>query len=1040
MKSTFYFFLRDGNRPSIFLFFTLLFLSFSASAQQLRIAGRVVEAGSSEALPGVSVTVKGSGKGTLTDANGRYTIMVGSNKDVLRFTFIGFETLEVPAAQVASVIQLKQSTSTLNEVVVVAYGTANRSNFTGSVSAIKGEQLESRPVSNIGRALQGVAPGIQSTAQSGQPGTEATIRIRGIGSVNASSAPLYVVDGNPFSGDLASINPNDIASVSILKDAASSALYGSRGANGVIIITTKQGKRNNETRVGANFSQGFSTRAVEDYKHLSTDEYYELTWEAIRNNQLANGASAANAAQTASRTLVPSLAINPYGSAFPEPVGVDGKLVAGARPLWNDSWADVLTRTGKRTQADINFSGGNEKSQYYISGGYLNDEGMAVGSGFKRYNARVNVSTQAKKWLSAGLNISAANSKQDYPQSEDTQTSNIINFSRIVAGFYPVYKRNADGSYQLDPVTNERVYDYGEYRPSAASPRTNLAGTIGLDRSEISKDNVSGRAFLEATFLPELKLRTTYSADLTNQNDHYYINPSFGEGAATLGSVSRSNYRTLSYTINNILTYDKRFNDDHHLNLLAGQEFYSFNRKQMSGSRSRFAFPGFYEPDAASQLNSFTGTSDEYALLSFLGRAEYDYKSRYFFSGSLRTDGSSRFSPDARWGTFWSLGASWKVSEEAFLKDKSWLDLLTLRASYGGQGNDNLGIYYAYEGLYAVSNNLGENGVVTSRLATPNLKWETNLNLNVGLDISVLNNRLGATFEFFSRRSKDLLFKQPKAPSIGYSSIDANIGSLQNNGFEVQLNTVPVLSENFRWALDFNLTHYRNKITSLPQRYVDNGNKRLTVGGSIYDFYLKEWAGVNPETGSPQWYRTDADNNKVITNQYAQATSYVGKSALPDFFGGITNTFRLHNFELSALLAYSVGGYVLDRDYVLILHNGNSPGRAWSKEMLNRWTPENRNTDVPALSTTANNWNSLSTRFLYDASYARLKNVSLRYHLPKSLLQRFSISDLSVSLIGENLLTFYGHQGMDPEQVVDGTTYFRYPAIKSLSAGIQLTF
>ncbi|PRY55230.1 TonB-linked SusC/RagA family outer membrane protein [Arcticibacter pallidicorallinus] len=1035
------FYLLRSRLLSALLLTTLLLLkSYSASAQQSRISGRVIEAGTSEPLPGVSVTIKGSTNGTLTDVDGRYNIQVSSNEDVLRFTFIGFETKEVPARQASAVIELKQANNTLNEVVVVAYGTANRSNFTGSVSSIKGDQLEKRPVSNIGRALQGVAPGIQSTAQSGQPGTDATIRIRGIGSVNASSAPLYVVDGNPFSGDLASINPNDIASVSVLKDAASSALYGSRGANGVIIITTKQGKRSGETRVGANFSQGFSSRAVKDYNHLSTNEYFELTWEAIRNNQLANGVSAASAAETASRSLVPSLSINPYGSAFPQPVGTDGKIVSGATPLWNDSWVDELTRVGKRTQADINFSGGNDKSQYYISGGYLNDEGMAIGSGFKRYNARVNVSTQAKKWLSAGLNISAANSKQDYPQSEDTQTSNVINFSRIVANFYPVYKRNADGSYLLDPITNNRVLDYGEYRPSAASPRTNLVGTVGLDKSEISKDNLSGRAFLEATFLPELKLRTTYSADLTNQNDHYYINPSFGEGAATQGSVTRSNYRTLSYTINNILTYDKRFNDDHHLNLLAGQEFYSFNRKQISGSRARFAFPDFYEPDAASQLNSFNGYSDQYALLSFLGRAEYDYKNRYFFSGSLRTDGSSRFSPSARWGTFWSLGASWKASEEAFLKNQSWLDLLTLRASYGGQGNDNLGIYYAYEGLYAVSNNLGENGVVTSRLATPDLKWETNLNLNVGLDISVLNNRLGATFEFFSRRSKDLLFKQPKAPSIGYSSIDANIGSLQNNGFEVQLNTVPVLSKNFRWGLDVNLTHYKNKITALPQQFVDNGNKRLTVGGSIYDFYLKEWAGVNPETGSPQWYFTDANNNKVVTTQYGMATSYIGKSALPDFFGGITNTFRLFDFELSALLAYSVGGYVLDRDYVLVLHNGNSPGRAWGKEMLNRWTPENRNTDVPALSTTANNWNSLSTRFLYDASYARLKNVSLRYHLPKSIIDRLNISDLSVSLIGENLLTFYGHQGMDPEQVVDGTTYFRYPAIKSVSAGIQLTF
>ncbi|WP_223580676.1 SusC/RagA family TonB-linked outer membrane protein [Sphingobacterium sp. GVS05A] len=1012
-------------------------------AQQRSIQGKVTDATTGQSLAGVSVRISDQNKVTLTDAKGEFTISaLGKDAPLLDFSFIGYESQQLRATGGTISLALKPSSTDLEEVVVVAYGTSKRSNITGSVSTVSSKAIENRQVSNITKALEGQVPGLQSVASSGQPGTEATIRIRGIGSINASSAPLIVLDGNPYAGDINSINPNDIQSISVLKDAASSALYGSRGANGVIIITTKSGIASDNTKINLNFTQGYSTRAVRDYDQVSTDEYFQLYWEALRNKNLSNGLSAAQSATNASKTLLTDLNINPYGGQFPQPVGQDGKLVAGAKTLWDDPWTDVLQRTGVRTQADLGFSGGGAKSTYYISGGYLNDQGVAIESGFKRYNLRANIDSKVKSWLNAGVNIGGSSTQQKYPQSEDSNTANIINFTRLVPSFYPYYERNPDGSFVLDANGN-KVYDFGEYRPSGATPRNNLAASLPLDKNDIRRENLSARAYLEALFTKNLKLKSTYSVDYTNGNTHDYTNPVLGDGVNTGGYVYRSNVRTVAQTWNNLLTYEKQFGL-HYLNVLAGQEYYAFNSSNISGSRERFVMPDLFEPVAASQLNDFTGSSVDYRLLSFLGRVEYNYDNKYYLSGSLRTDGSSRFAPDTRWGTFWSLGGSWKLKQENFLKDNSTINQLTVRASYGGQGNDNLGTYYAYKGLYTIANSLGRGGTYTGRLATPDLKWESNLNLNVGFDVSAFDNRVSLTVEYFNRRSKDLLFTMPMAYSTGYTGYDANIGALKNTGIDVDIHTIPVQNENFRWNLDVNFSHFKNKITALPNnnKSIPTGNKLLRVGGSIYDFYLPEWAGVNPENGLPQWYTADKDGYKTgeKTSEYGKAGNFIAGSSLPDLVGGIQNSFTYRNFDLSALLSFSLGGQILDNDYIQIMHNGSNPGRAWSKEILEHWTPENTQTDVPKLTTDNLNWTSSSTRFLYSGTYARLKNVSLGYSLSPVLIKRIGIEKLRVFATAENLLTFYGHQGMDPEQTVNGATYFRYPAMRTISGGVQFVF
>lgn len=936
----------------------------------------------------------------------------------------------------------------IDEVVVVAYGKAKKNSYTGSVATISSDKINNRPVTNITKALEGQVAGLQAVSASGQPGSVASVRIRGIGSVSASSEPLYVVDGLPFDGNLNTISPNDIESISVLKDATASSLYGSRGANGVIIITTKSGKKG-ESRINFNMSQGFSSRAVKDYKQVTTDQYFELYWEALRNGFVANQIASQQAAQMASDALISGsngLGINPYGSNFAKPVGTDGKLLPGAKALWDDNWANVLQRTAARNQVDLDFSGGSDKSNYYFSLGYLDDKGVAIESGFKKYSTRLKLNSEVKKWLNVGANLSYTNSIQQAPPSSDSSSDNIINVGRSIPSFYPYYERNGDGSYRLDANGNN-IYDFGKYRPSNASQNQNLAATLPLDKNENKEDNFSGKGFLDFTFLPELKFKSSFSVDLVNYNGHYYTNPLLGQGTEIGGSVTRTNSRTLSYTTSNILTYDKKFGQ-HHINLLAGQEFYKYDYQTISGNRSQFSLPYYYEPDAAALLGGFSGNSDKVSLLSFLGKVEYDYANKYFVSGSVRSDGSSRFAPENRWGTFWSVGGSWKASNENFIKDLNFFNQLTLRASYGGQGNDKImkgsqSIYYAYQSLYTFYNNLGEPGTVTSKLPTPELKWETNLNLNLGLEFAILNNRVKGNVEYFERKSQDLLFDTPMAPSLGFSSFQANIGTLKNTGFEFSLFTTPIKTEDFEWNVDVNLSTLNNKITKLPKASIISGTKLLTEGGSVYDFYLPTWVGVDPSNGKALWktIKTDANGQTVegTTSVVGEATRELQGSALPKLMGGLTTSINYKNFDLSALLTFRIGGKILDTDYTSIMSSGSLGGRSWSAEILNRWTPENPNTDVPGLSTTPNNWTTASSRFLYSATYARLKNVSIGYTLPSDYFEKIGLKKFRIYLQGENLLTFYKHKGMDPEQALDGTTYYRYPAMRTITFGIQAT-
>lgn len=1022
-----------------------LLLGGAAYAQNMTVKGKVTANGLE--MPGVTVSVKGTAGGTITSLDGDFTIKADAGS-VLVFSFIGYETVEVPVKGNGPInVELREKTTDLDEVVIaVPYGTAKKSTFTGSAGVVDKKIIANSQVASVSQALQGSVAGLQSFSASGQPGEDATILIRGVGSVNASTTPLYVVDGVPYDGALSSISNQDIASITVLKDAAAASLYGSRAANGVVMITTKQGSKKSAPSIEISAKYGFSDRAVKDYEQVSTEQYFMLEWEAIRNmrmNLKKNPDTAEAAAAYATQNLILNyIGINPYGTAYPQPIGTDGKLVEGARLLWNDSWEDALSQDAHYTDLSARVSGGSENSQYYFSLGYMDNQGAYIGSGFKRYTLRANITSDLTKWLQVGVNVGLTHSIQDFPKSDDSSLGNVVLAARSIPSFYPVYERAPEtGAYVLDE-NGQRVYDYGKYRHGSYAGY-NQAQSMLYDKNEIKRDAASVRGYLQVTPIEGLTYKMSLNIDYNSRFTHDYANPTYGKEPVT-GSVSKSNTRTTGMTFNNVVNWEHTFGEVHNVRLMAGQEYYEYNTSNFGGSRSNVITDGYFEPDVASTLTGFSGNSDQYKLLSYFGQAEYNYAQKYFASVSMRADGSSRFHPDNRWGAFWSFGGSWKIGREAFVEEAagSWLSDLTLRASYGAQGNDNVG-YYAYQALYSIGSFLGETTLTTSRLDTPELSWETNLNANIGLDFSLWSNRLFGTVEWFQRTSKDLLFSRDLVPSSGFSSIDDNIGKVRNYGWEFTLGGTPILTRDWTWRLSVNATTYKNEIVSIPTDVMWSGTKKWVKGGSIYDFWMYEWAGVDPETGDAQWYMTDTETGeRVKTTNYGSLTSQdkvkVG-NALPKVSGGFQSDLTWRDLSLSMAFAYSIGNKIYNRDKASLMGVSGANGSTMSKDLLNRWTPENTQTDVPRLEYDQTSYfTSASTRWLVDGSYLRLKTVTLNYNLPKKWIQPAMLKDVSIYVQGENLLTFSKQQGLDPEQALGGVTYWRYPAMKTLSFGINV--
>ena len=1036
----------------ILLFMTL---TGNVSAQVRNISGKVTSSSTGQPVAGVSVVAKGTTTGTITNRDGNYHLAVPQDVTTLVFSHVGYSTTEIVISGSDVNVTLEPEVFSMEEVIAVAYGTSSRAHFTGSASMIGQSELSTMHSTSVTRSLQGRVSGLQATSGTGQPGEGADLRIRGI-STFGDSRPLIVLDGFPYDGNINSLPVSDIMTMTILKDAAATALYGSRAANGVIIILTRSGSTD-RSKLQINASYGISHRALPEYDRVSTAQWYELMWETLRNINLAQGESPGPAAQKASDGLIPYIGgYNAYNIPDTELVDTQGKLKPGAQLLWTDDWQEELFVPGRKQEISLSAEGNSDKTSWYASASMLNDKGIVRSSDYNRYSARLNLRSAIHEFIQVGMNLSGAVSDQNYPLSSGTNYTNPFMFTRLIAPIYPVYQYDLQGNLQED-ASGKRLYDYGNShdrnRPSA--PNVNPLGTIGLDTRLYRQDNTGARAFMDAKILQGLHLRISGSADLYSANHINHENQQYGPSAVIQGRSTRESGRTFSFTSNQILSYSVAAKL-HTLSVMAGHESYATRYNVLNAARSGFPFPGMIELAAAPVAESSSSYENNHRIESYLAKADYSWDQKYYLSANIRSDGNSIFHERTRWGQFWSVGLAWRIAREDFMKDIAWLSNLKLRTSYGRQGNDRIGTLYAYQGLYATGwNNLNYPGLLASRLPTPDLTWESLESFNIGIDSEIFE-VLEVNVEYYIRNNNNLLFAQPLPPSSGFTTIDANIAKLQNKGFDVEINAKIIRLPGIQWNMGINLSHYRNVIRELPGGSIISGNKRWESGRSVYDFWVQEWAGVNPENGKAQWYKDELltvngvtqydekgnpvkTGNRLKTENYSEASRYYSGSAIPDLTGGIVQELRIRNFDLTAVTSFGLGGKIYDNSYAFLMHAGSVRGDHWHTDILNRWTEKGQITNIPVLNGSQDAMQQ-SSRFLTPADYFSVREVTLGYNLNPSGPGNSRLPEARFYVSGQNLWIHSARKGMDPIQNFHGTHSNVYMPVQTISLGVNLSF
>lgn len=1030
---------------------------------QTTVRGVITSAKSGEPLIGATVVIKGSTVGTTTDVDGSFQLQADPAKDVLSLSYTGFSSLEVALKGQTTVnVALEESIAVLEEYVATAFGQATREKFTGSAATIGATQIAKRPITNIGQAIAGAGSGIQATIGGGQPGTAPAIRIRGFGSVSASNSPLYVVDGIPYDASIANINPDDIENITVLKDAASTSLYGSRAANGVVMVTTKKGVKGGKSQINLKYTRGTSQRGLPEYDRLNAAQYYPYMWEAYRNSLISRAASpltldAANADATAK--IVGLLGYNAYNVAATELVNTSGQLNPSAQLIFKQEdldWAKPLIREGQRDEVNVNFNGSSENSDFFASFGYLNDKGFLIRSDYERYNARLNFNTRLKSWFTTGLNLAYTNTKSNQADADGgTSFVNPFFFSRGMGPIYPVYAYDPKnpGQYLLN-ANGERQYDFGNMTALGLPSRPQYGGRHAPAETELNqnffrRNLFSGRTYAEVSFLKDFKVRVNVGADYTNINGNTFGNPIIGDGApAGRATVDFENQLTLN--INQQLMYNKKVGA-HSFDFLLGHENYDYRTNFLTGSRSQLILDGNIELVNFTTTTNLNSGADFNKQEGYFSRLNYDYKNKYFITLSARRDGSSKFFNDVRWGTFFGTSAAWQIHNEEFLKGSNFINRLKLRASYGQTGN-NAGIsFYAWQPLYNLGwNNATEAGILQGSLGNSALTWESNNQTDIALEFGILKNRISGTVEYFNRESDDLLFAVPLPLSSGVASQTRNIGAMYNRGFELELNLIPVQTRDFSWEINFNSTTYKNRITRMPESTPEiiDGTKKLKVGSSLFDYWRREWVGVNPANGDGE-YRANtfvAANSRItesgdtLTTSLNNARFRYNGSAIPDFTGGLTNTIEFKGFTLSVLFIYQIGGKIYDAAYASLMASAGY-GAAKHVDVLKRWQKPGDITDVPRADIGRSvDFDGASDRWLIDGTSLNLRNISLSYSLPATLLKKVNIQGAQIYVSGENLKLWNKRKGMDGLGDFSGVTGNTYSFYRNFIGGVTLTF
>jgi len=1015
------------------LVFGLMLFVVGITMAQRTVTGKVIDE-EGEALIGVSILVKGTSTGTVTDIEGSYSLNVPAESDVLVFSYTGFSTQNVQLNNRTVVdVTLEIAAELLQEVIVTAYGISTKEAFSGSADVIGAKDLELRNVTSAIAAIEGKATGVQFTSPSGQPGSSPGIVIRGVGTLNGDTDPLFIVDGMQYEGALTTINQEDIESITILKDASSTSLYGSRAANGVVLITTKTGTKG-ETRVSASVQHGFVSRAVPLYAEVTPGQYYESMWEGLKNSSAGGGDPA-----FASANIYNSLGYNPFNVANDQIVGTDGRLNPSANLIYQSlDWYDVLEQSNTRTNYNVNVASGGENHRVFFSTSYLEEGGYVRTSEFDRLTTRLNADFDANNWITMGgsANITTTNSRG--PSSAGAGSIvNPFGFAKNIGSIYPVYVNDQNGNLVLDEANNP-IFDAGEgYSEFNIGSRPINQGRHALQElllnDERDRDNTYGfRFYTDFQLLDGLSLRINYGRDVNEGLEKEYENNIIGDAQPT-GRYSETRFRRQVENVNQLLTYTKNFANVHNLEVTLGHESFDRNFTSNNGLAIDQTAEGIFEFDNFATPVRVGGSTTNKRIEGYFARANYNYDSRYYISVSARRDGSSVFSTDARWGNFYSVGASWRLDQEAFIQDISFINRLKLRASYGEVGNDDLGDFFLSQPRYTLTSNAGNPAIFWSEIGNAALQWETIESFDVALEFSLFNNFLDGSLEYYRRNSSDLLYDLPIALSNGLNSFPTNIGDMYNSGIELGLTANLITKRDFRWNVTVQASTFKNEITSLPDPFI-NGSKRWDVGRSRFDFYLLHTAGVDAATGDQLFYvyEIDDDGNSIpvlegdgshaTTNDWeATERAYTGASSIPDLLGSISNSLSYKGFSFNFLVTFGIGGDILDNGYSAMMHSG-SFGSSLHPDILNAWRQAGDITDVPRLENgNPNLVRTQSTRFLTDASFWALRNVNLGYTFDDNIASKLDVENLRISVTGENLYLKSKRDGLDPQYNLAGT-------------------
>ena len=1081
-----------------------LFLFVGMALAQTTVKGTVVTYEENEPIIGATVQVVGADNiGTITDVNGQFTLEVPAGKNTLKITYVGMEPLEVAVSSKPLRIQLRSDAQSLDEVVVVAYGTQKKTSLTGAIQEVKSEEILLRPTSSVASALEGTVTGVQVNSTYGAPGQDPDIRIRGIGTVNGSSKPLYVIDGVPFGGNISDLNPQDIESMSVLKDAASAALYGNRASNGVILITTKKGKQG-KLNMTADIKLGTFTRGIPEYDVMKANQWMEAQWLNMKHNRMSAGDDAATAAAYASENLIADrLYLNIYNAADNALFTSDGKLTTTSmKGTYGEDldWFDQAIRNGFRQEYNINANGATDKADYLFSVGYLKEDGYIKTSGFDRLSGRAAVNVQPVKWFKAGFNVNATHQTFDTRYSTGTNAyANPWMYCRNIAPIYPVHLHDVNtGQYILDDF-GAKQYDGGSYidaNGQVVNTRNQFVDRHLMWESELNKDKTirnTMNAIAYADFILPYNFTFTLKANLNTRHseENSYDSAVIGDGKGNQGRGKREDYRYKDWAFQQQLHWNHEFGV-HSVDALIGHENYSWQRNYLYGYKTTEVVPSLNNLNNFTDITHLYDYNDTYRTESYLGRVRYGYDNRYNVEASFRRDGSSRFHKDARWGNFWSVGANWVISNEAFMKKADWVNYLKLRADYGEVGNDAGSDYYGYMALYNSTQNANVGAFWIDQLQNYDLKWETGQSWGIGID-GRLFNKLNFSLEYFDKRNKDLLFKVynplsggATSTSSAESTITKNLGTISNKGVEFSFDVDVFKNRDWHINVGADITFLKNEVVKLPEQNKDgiiDGTKKIVEGKSRYEFFTYTWEGINTANGFSLYKFNDDDyfftkdgqtfgntegteitgenlNTVVVIDgkAYSYITTY-GKrefhgSAIPKAYGGFHFTIGWKGLSLYTLFTYQLGGKVMDSNYSSLMSASGTP-YSLHKDAAKGWTYEqatatdaidpdgipqlNNAPTIPGTAVEAD-LNATSSRWLTSAKYLILKNLNLSYDLPKNWVRPLQLDGVAVTLSCENLFTLTARKGMNPQEKYNGTQSNTFVTPRVFTFGLNVKF